>query len=98
MGWITWAIARALLFKAKFATLMNVAADREVAPELLQTRFTPANIARYAAPLLDDSAKRAAQIAAQNTALDQMGRGGRAASEIAADAVLNVMKAKKALS
>lgn len=97
MGWITWAIARGFLFKAKFATLMNVALDREAAPELLQTRFTAHNIARYAAPLLDDPQKRAAQIKDQNAALDAMGRGGRAASEIAADAVLQVMNTKKAL-
>lgn len=93
LGWITWALARAFLFKGKYTTLMNVAADAEVAPELIQTRFTPAHLARAAAPLLDDAAKRAAQVRAQNDALDKMGRGGRPASEIAADAVIKVMRA-----
>lgn len=93
LGWITWALARAFLFKGKYTTLMNVAADAEVAPELIQTRFTPAHLARAAAPLLDDAATRAAQVRAQNDALDKMGRGGRPASEIAADAVINVMRA-----
>jgi lipid-A-disaccharide synthase len=93
LGWITWALARAFLFKGKYSTLMNVAADAEVAPELIQTRLTPANIAKAAAPLLDDPAEHDAQVRAQNDALDKMGRGGRPAVEVAADAVLGVMRA-----
>lgn len=93
LGWITWALARFFLLKSKYVTLMNVAAGREVAPELIQTRFTPERVAAAAAPLLDDPAKRAAQVAAQNAALDAMGRGGPPAAEIAADAVLGVMGA-----
>lgn len=91
LGWITWALARAFLYKSPFATLMNVAAGREVAPEFIQTRLTPANLAAAAAPLLDDPRRRQAQVDAQNAALDSMGRGGRPAAEIAADAVLSVM-------
>lgn len=91
LGWITWAIARAFLFRAKFATLMNIAADREVAPEFLQTRFTGANIAAAAEHLLDDERARQQQISAQNDALDRMGRGGHPAAEIAAEAVLGVL-------
>lgn len=93
LGWITWAVARAFLFKAKFATLMNVAADREVAPEFMQTKFTAENIATAAAPLLDDEDAREEQVRAQDEALAKMGRGGRPASEIAAEAVLDVMRA-----
>lgn len=92
LGWITWAIARAFLFKGTYATLMNVAANAEVAPELIQTRMTPENIATAAAPLLDDPAAREAQVRAQDEALAKMGRGGRSAAEIAADAVLSVMR------
>jgi lipid-A-disaccharide synthase len=92
LGWITWAIARAFLFKGNYATLMNVAADKEVAPELIQTRMTPENIAAAVAPLLDDPAAREAQVRAQDDALAKMGRGGRPAAEIAADAVLEVMR------
>jgi lipid-A-disaccharide synthase len=92
LGWITWALARAFLLKSKYTTLMNVAADAEVAPEIIQTRFTPANLASATAPLLDDPTKREAQVRAQNDALNKMGRGGRPASEIAADTVLSVMR------
>ncbi len=96
LGWITWAIWRAFLFKGRFATLMNVAANEEVAPEFLQTQFTPANIARAAAPLLDDLALREDQVRRQDDALALMGRGGRPAAEIAADVVLaEAAKAKQ---
>jgi lipid-A-disaccharide synthase len=81
------------LFKAKFASLMNVAADREVAPEFMQTKFTAENIAAAAAPLLDDPAAREEQVRAQDEALALMGRGGRPAAEIAAEAVLKVIRA-----
>jgi len=91
LGWITWALARAFLFKSKYATLMNVAADREVAPEFIQTRFTAENVAHAGAALLDNAAARAAQVEAQNAALNLMGRGGRSAAEIAADAVESVV-------
>ncbi|MDX2277111.1 MAG: lipid-A-disaccharide synthase [Hyphomonadaceae bacterium] len=93
LGWITWALARAFLFKGKYASLINVAANAEVAPELIQTRFTAANIVAAAAPMFSDDARRQQQIAKQNAALDLMGRGGRPASEIAADAVLREIAA-----
>ncbi len=91
LGWITWAAARAFLFKSKYATLMNVAADAEVAPEFIQTRFTPVNVVAAAARLLDDVTARADQVRRQNEALAQMGRGGRPAADIAAEAVLGVL-------
>lgn len=91
-GWITWAVARFLLFKGKFATLMNVAADAEIAPELIQTKFNAANVAAAAAPLLDDPALREEQVRLQDEALEKMGRGKTPAAEIAAGAVLSVLK------
>lgn len=93
LGWVTWALARLLLYKAPFATLMNVAAGREVAPEFIQTRCTPENLAEALTPLLFDAGARAAQVAAQDRALATMGRGARPAAEIAADAVLSVSSA-----
>ncbi len=98
LGWITWAVARAFLFKSKYATLMNVAADVEAAPEFLQTKFTAENVARAAAPLLDDRTARAEQVRRQNAALALMGRGGRPAAEIAAETVLRVMKSGGSVS
>jgi len=91
LGWITWALARAFLFKAKYASLMNVAAGAEVAPEFLQTRCTPENIAAAAAPLLDSEDAREEQVRRQDDALAKMGRGGTPAAEIAAETVLKLM-------
>jgi lipid-A-disaccharide synthase len=93
LGWITWALARLFLYKSKYATLMNVAAGREAAPEFIQTRFTARNLSDAAARLLQDPEARAAQIDAQDDALAAMGRGARPAAEIAADAVLAVIGA-----
>lgn len=98
LGWITWALARAFLFKSKYATLMNVAADDEVAPEFIQTRFTVPNLVAAAGRLLNDEAARAAQVRRQNEALTLMGRGGTPAADIAADAVLKVIAAQPRLS
>jgi lipid-A-disaccharide synthase len=88
LGWISWALARLFLYKSPFITLMNVAAGREIAPEFIQTRCTAESLARAAAPLLTDPAARATQVAAQDQALVAMGRGGRPAADIAAEAVL----------
>lgn len=93
IGWLSWLIARLFLFKAPFITLMNVAAAREVAPEFIQTRMTVANLVRAASPLLDDTTRRAAQVSAQNGALQAMGQGGPSAAEVAADAVLEMVSA-----
>jgi lipid-A-disaccharide synthase len=93
LGWLSWALARAFYFKASYATLMNVAANAEVAPEFLQTRCTAENIARAAAPLIDDEDAREDQVRRQDEALALMGRGGRPATDIAADAVLSVLRA-----
>jgi lipid-A-disaccharide synthase len=87
LNWLTWALAR-MVFKGKYATLMNVAADAEIVPEFIQTTFTPENIARAAESVLDDTDVREEQVRRQDEALAKMGRGGRPASEIAAEAVL----------
>ena len=91
LGWLTWALARAFLYKAPFATLLNVAKGREIAPEFIQTRCTAANLAAAVMPLIIDPAARARQVAAQDDALKAMGRGGRPAADIAADAVLGTL-------
>ncbi|HWA00836.1 MAG TPA: lipid-A-disaccharide synthase [Caulobacterales bacterium] len=92
VGAITGALVKRVM-RSPYATLMNVAAKREVAPEFLQERMTPENLVAAAAPLLDDPAKRDQRVREQDEALALMGRGGRPAAEIAADAVLGVLGA-----
>jgi lipid-A-disaccharide synthase len=90
LGWLTWVMAR-MVFRGKYVTLMNVAADAEVAPELLQTKFTAEAVVAAAAPLLDDEGAREEQVRRQDEALALMGRGSEPAAEIAAAAVLGVI-------
>ncbi len=87
-GWLTWAAARAFLYKPDYIALINIAAGREIAPEFMQTKFTVANLVEATAHLLDSKAARRAQIEAQNAVLPKMGLGRRPAAELAAEAIL----------
>lgn len=80
-------------FTGKYATLFNHAADAEIAKELIQNDATPEAFAAEVGRLLDDPAAQADQAARQTAALDLMGREGRDPSEIAAEAVLDVLTA-----
>ena len=90
-GWITWAIARAFLYKPQHITLLNIAADdTEIAPEFLQTKLKPEAMAVEALKMLQDDTARIAQIDAQNKALSRMGEGDEAAASIAANVIIDV--------
>lgn len=93
-GWITWALARYLLYKPKHITLLNIAADdTEIAPEYLQTKFRAEAIAERAGDLLSDDQARDVQTEAQNKALSQMGERDEPAAKIAAQSILDVLSA-----
>lgn len=95
VGWITWMLARYLLYKPTHITLLNIAADdTEVAPEFVQTRLSAGRVASTALDLLSNPAKREAQRAAQNQALARMGERDEPAAMIAADAILSVINAR----
>lgn len=89
LGWITWAIARGFLYKPDYMTILNVAANKEIAPEFLQTKFTSAEITAQALELLNNHSAHALQIEEQNRALDLLGISEIAPAEIAARAILN---------
>ena len=91
VGYRTGAITYRLLkrlFKPRWVTLFNIAADDTIAPELLQDACTGPALADEVARRLDDPALRAAQVSAQAAALDRMGRGMADPSETAASALL----------
>ncbi|MDP3495225.1 MAG: lipid-A-disaccharide synthase [Hyphomonadaceae bacterium] len=90
LGWITWALLRFFLFKSKFSALVNVAADREVIPEFLQTRFNAAKIEQAVELRLSNPAVLRAQQDAQRSALRVMAGNGRPAAEIAAETILKL--------
>lgn len=79
------------LIRTKYVVLFNIAAQRFIAPELIQDECNGPRLAREIGQRLDDAAFRARQVADQFDALDRMGRGGPDPSDAAADAVLNLL-------
>jgi lipid-A-disaccharide synthase len=90
---VTYALVK-LLMKPRWITLLNIAADKAVAPELIQDACEGEALAREIGRLLDDPARRAAQAAEQDAALDKMGRGMPDPPEAAAEALLGFLKAR----
>lgn len=90
LGWITWALLRAFMFKAKYSALVNIAADREVMPEFIQTRFSAEKIAAATEQRLADPKLLEDQRAAQREAIRIMSGDGRSAADISADTILQL--------
>ena len=90
LGWITWALLRFLLFKSRFSALVNVAANREVIPEFLQTRFSVKNIEQAVEARLSSPAVLKAQQDGQREAIRIMSGTGRPAAQIAAETILKL--------
>ena len=90
IGAASYAILK-LIFKSPWVTMFNIAAKDFVAPEFLQAECTPDRLAAAVAERLDAPALRARQTAAQNAALEVMGRGGPDPSEKAADTLLALL-------
>lgn len=81
-----------ILLRTKWITLFNIAAKAFVAPELIQEDCTGPKIAAAVAPLLDDPARRARQIAEQNVALEMMGRGIADPANKSAETIISILK------
>jgi lipid-A-disaccharide synthase len=90
LGWITWALLRGFMFKSKYSALVNVAADREVIPEFIQTRFNAHNIAEAAEQRLSNPKLLEEQRGAQREAIRIMSGDGRSAADISADVILKL--------
>lgn len=87
---ITAAIIRRLV-RVRFASLVNLLADHEVAPEYLQDRATPEALADALHRLLTDPQAAAEQRAGLASVLDQLHPPGLAPSEAAAEEVLEAL-------
>jgi lipid-A-disaccharide synthase len=88
-GWVTWAVARGLLYKKIHITLLNILnGDKEIVPEFVQTRLDAEAIAKRALSWLADPAALGAQCLRQREALKVLVREGKSAAELAADAIL----------
>lgn len=95
IGPVTYTLLKGLM-RARFVTLFNIAADAEVAPELLQDACNGPALAEAVARRLDDETLRRAQVREQYAALDRMGRGGPDPDDAAAEAVLKVLAERAA--
>ena len=88
---VTGFFARRLV-RVSHASLVNLLAERAVVPELIQEACTPTGIAEKVAPLLDESAARAAQLAGFEEVAEQLGGEPPAPSERAAKVVLGIVE------
>ncbi len=95
LGQVTHFLAR-FIIRTPFITLVNIAARARVVPELIQDACNGPDLARELAKLLDDPALAARQVAAQNAALDGMGRDMGDPSERAADVITDMLRAGRA--
>jgi len=87
---VTAMIARRLI-KVRFASLVNLLAEREVVPEFIQEQCVPDRLAPAMAALLDDTAVARAQRAAFAAIAAMLRPEGMLPSEAAAAAVLRVL-------
>ncbi|WP_237214900.1 lipid-A-disaccharide synthase [Falsiroseomonas oryziterrae] len=92
---ITAAIVRRLV-RVRFASLVNLLAEREVAPEFLQDRAMPEAMAEALHTLLADPAAAEAQRAGLRSVLDSLHPPGLAPSEAAARVVLDELERRRA--
>ncbi len=94
MSPISWFLVKRFVTTA-YVCLVNIAAGREIAPELLQDKCTGPLLAAALAKRLDDEDLRLHQIAEQDAALEKMGpKGGPDPSERAADAVIAILEGR----
>jgi lipid-A-disaccharide synthase len=94
---LTYQIVRRMM-KPRWITLFNIAAGKEVAPELIQDACEGESLAREIGKRLDDPVLRTRQIAEQGAALDKMGRGMPDPSDAAADALVSFLQTRGALA
>lgn len=86
-----WIVRRSV--KVKYASLLNLLAERAVIPELLQEDCTPDQLAAVLLGLLTDPAAGAAQVAGYRPMLDALRPPTGTPSEAAAAAVLALLPA-----
>ncbi|MEP4380706.1 MAG: lipid-A-disaccharide synthase [Alphaproteobacteria bacterium] len=90
--WLTGEIARRMI-RVRFASIVNIVADREVLPEFLQPRCRPELIAGTLGDLLSDPQRRT-EIGAEARKISRdMEPGGELPSARAAQAVLDIVAA-----
>lgn len=88
-GWITWGLARGLLYKKKHITLLNILNDdRPIVPEFVQTKQHPGKIAEQAIAWIKQPGALAHQRETQMNALRRLLKTETPAATVAAGAIL----------
>ena len=95
-GAVTYQILKRLI-RTRFITLFNIAADRAVAPELIQQACNGEDLAREVGRRLDDPALRAEQREAQFAALEKLGAGGPEPGAASAEVVARLLRERGAV-
>lgn len=95
LGWASWALARFVLMRSKYISLVNIAADEMLIPEFVQTRCRPAELAPALIELLE-SPERRAELSRRLVAQTQLMRGGGGSpGETAARTILDLIETRK---
>jgi len=95
LGPVSYRLAM-LVFKSPWVTMFNIAAQKTVAPELLQYDCTGPKLAAALAERLDNPGLRSLQVAEQAKAVSLMGRPESDPATRAADAVLSFLASRAA--
>jgi lipid-A-disaccharide synthase len=90
LGPLTFQVLKPM-FKLKYFTLINIAADDMVAPEFLQDACTGPALAEAVLPFLEQPLVRAKQVRAQADALNKLGPRGVDPADAAARVILETI-------
>jgi len=93
LPWLEGKLAR-LLVNTPFVSAVNIAAREAIIPEYLLEQCRPEPIADALAPILRDPALRRAQAARIRAVAQTLSVPGRKPSDIAADAILGIIREK----
>lgn len=89
-GWITWALARGLLYKKTHITLLNILNDdTSIVPEFVQTQQEPERIAAQAVAWIKEPGALQRQRSIQSQALEMLLKENTPAAVLAAGAILD---------
>ena len=85
MNFINFLIIK-MLIKIKYANIINIAANDEIIPELLQSNCNPKNIFNVVGTFLDDPSKVKEQVYKTQVILNQL-KTSKSSSELASNAL-----------
>lgn len=92
LGWMNWALARYVLMKAKYISLVNIAADEMLIPEFVQMDCTGDRLAGAAYALLEDARGREALSERLREVTQVMAGEGADPAAVAARTVLELVR------